>query len=214
MHRVRSSEPPTYWLERFSSPYDWGIAKGLVADEMLDHLQRHFPEDALTNSISAKGHYSLRDLTLIDGGLIEPGVAELPTIWAELCEELLVGDLGAELAEIAASTSEYVRGRMASTSIKVRLCSYGPGDVMLPHTDQESRVATFILYLNEVWQEGWGGELSVLSGPSGDRVHAVCAPEYGKIAFFIRSECSWHMVRPVSPTAGQRRLTILMQFVN
>ncbi|MGE5567226.1 MAG: 2OG-Fe(II) oxygenase [Parcubacteria group bacterium] len=71
-----------------------------------------------------------------------------------------------------------------------------------PHTDGRDKVATALLYLNEVWTDG-AGCLRYLEGPDLDGPGSEpIPPRYGMLTAFSRSETSWHGHKPFT---GERR---------
>jgi len=65
---------------------------------------------------------------------------------------------------------------------------YGSGDGYAKHTDvlhgKKNRILTTVLYLNEDWQAGNGGEL-VIFEPEGNTVIATVNPTFGKMIIFL-----------------------------
>ncbi|MBI1174393.1 MAG: 2OG-Fe(II) oxygenase [Sideroxydans sp.] len=65
---------------------------------------------------------------------------------------------------------------------------YGAGTGYAKHSDvlrgKRNRILSTILYLNEDWQPGDGGEL-VLFDPTGESVLATVTPTFGKMVIFL-----------------------------
>lgn len=65
---------------------------------------------------------------------------------------------------------------------------YGKGDGYAKHSDvlqgRKNRVLTTVLYLNEDWQKGDGGELVVFE-PTGESVVATVNPTFGTMIIFL-----------------------------
>lgn len=65
---------------------------------------------------------------------------------------------------------------------------YGPGAGYAKHSDvlvgKKNRILTTVLYLNEDWQTGDGGEL-VLFEPAGTDVIATTTPKFGTMIIFL-----------------------------
>jgi SM-20-related protein len=59
------------------------------------------------------------------------------------------------------------------------------------HTDAKWKVATVLLYLNEVWDNA-GGRLRLLRDDNVDNVIVEIPPRWGTLLAFLRSDRSWH----------------------
>ncbi|MFC4261197.1 2OG-Fe(II) oxygenase [Marinobacter lacisalsi] len=81
--------------------------------------------------------------------------------------------------------------------------SYQPGDFYRRHLDsfrgRASRVVSLVLYLNEGWRPGDGGELQVFNRESPDEVCGRVAPESGRAVLFLSEEVP-HEVLPAQRT--------------
>lgn len=73
---------------------------------------------------------------------------------------------------------------------------YPEGGFYARHRDSfagaRNRTVSFVLYLNEDWQPGWGGALSLFDGET-DAVRSQVLPAPGG-AVFMMSESQWHAV--------------------
>lgn len=81
--------------------------------------------------------------------------------------------------------------------------SYQPGDFYRRHVDsfrgRASRVVSLVLYLNEAWRPGDGGELQVFNRESPDEVCGRVLPDEGRVAIFMSEEVP-HEVLPAART--------------
>lgn len=81
---------------------------------------------------------------------------------------------------------------------------YPPGGFYKPHLDRHAgtndRIVTVILYLNENWQAGDGGELKLWTTP-GEKVGSfeLIEPRMGTLVCFMAGEF-WHEVLPAKHT--------------
>jgi SM-20-related protein len=72
------------------------------------------------------------------------------------------------------------------------------------HTDSESKLATFLVYMNDSWNASSDGRLRVLNGPNDfDDMTAEISPVMGSCFGFRRADNSWHGHKPF---AGERRV--------
>lgn len=81
--------------------------------------------------------------------------------------------------------------------------TYQAGDFYKKHLDsfqgRASRVISLVLYLNESWQPGEGGELQVFNRENDNEVCAQVVPEAGRIVVFLSEEIP-HEVLPAHRT--------------
>lgn len=87
-------------------------------------------------------------------------------------------------------------------SFEAHFAMYPPGSFYLRHLDQFKavayRVVTVILYLNDSWEEGNGGELRMyLQNEDLEETHVDIFPEGGKLVVFLSGEIP-HEVRPTN----------------
>lgn len=136
---------------------------------------------------------------IVKAGLFPLAQLSYGTAFARLIEELrspdfqiLIGKmLGIELSSRTAMIT--VRGQ----------CHRRDGRI---HADSKAKVATCILYLNDIWDES-GGRLRMLRGRGNlnDYVAEV-PPDGGTLAAYLRTDNSWHGHLPY---VGQRRYVML-----
>ncbi|MGE0697464.1 MAG: 2OG-Fe(II) oxygenase [Hyphomicrobiaceae bacterium] len=107
------------------------------------------------------------------------------TMFARLAEELndpafgrLLGErLGLDLADRPVMMT--VRGQ----------CHQRDGRI---HADSRAKVATCVLYLNDIWDES-GGRLRMLRSPNDIEDYAAeVSPDGGTLVAYVRTEQSWH----------------------
>ena len=81
--------------------------------------------------------------------------------------------------------------------------SYQPGDFYRRHVDsfrgRASRVVSLVLYLNDQWRPGDGGELQVFNRENPEEVCGRVSPESGRAVVFLSEEVP-HEVLPALRT--------------
>jgi hypothetical protein len=81
---------------------------------------------------------------------------------------------------------------------------YQPGDYSLPHSDAgQLRSVAFVWHLTRDWSPRWGGELYWC--PTG----RALSPQFNWLTLFCVQPGSTHMVCPVAPRAGSKRLAVV-----
>lgn len=79
--------------------------------------------------------------------------------------------------------------------------AYAAGELYQKHKDAfhkgNSRVVSFVLYLNEAWQAEWGGQLRIFDANDQTHVAAEVDPQGGRLVLFLSSEIE-HEVLPSS----------------
>lgn len=163
-----------------SVPFPYLVAHGVLSAVDLAAVTADFP------AISEAGLFPLSTLSYGDA-------------FAHLVEELsgsafsrLMGEkLGLDLADRPVMVT--VRGH----------CHERDGRI---HSDSRSKIATCVLYLNDIWDES-GGRLRLLRSSSDlDDYAAEVSPDGGTLVAYVRTERSWHGHQT---HAGARRYIML-----
>lgn len=188
-----------------NDPYTWAHIVPVMEEPNAKKLMETFPQKKLKDSVSNKQHYKLRDCTCIDNGELMPLASEIDPVWHELFEDLLK-------QEYRNIVSKLMQTSLDNCFLKVRLCEYGAGCWMLPHTDRIDRVVTQIFYLTP-WDTKWGGTLKILYSDNINDVAQEIIPTFNTSVMFARSDTSYHAVAPVNINTCKPRLTILSQFI-
>jgi SM-20-related protein len=159
-------------------PYTYFMGAGFLQKDAIPQLRRDFPD------IKKPGFLTVSDVEL--RGSFRTLIEELE---GPVLTEAISRKLGKDL-------QPYPR----LTTIR-KLSQLKDGRI---HTDGESKLATFLVYMNEEWAENDGGRLRVLRGPDDfDDMAAEVAPVMGSVFGFLRSDKSWHGHKPF---AGERRV--------
>lgn len=163
-----------------SEPFRFLVAHGVLSAVDLAAARADFP------SIAKPGLFPLSQLSY--GLAFERLVEELGSRhFAQLIGEKLGIELSCRPAMIT------VRGQ----------CQKKDGRI---HADSKTKIATCILYLNDIWDES-GGRLRMLHGRSDlESFAAEVPPDGGTLAAYLRSDNSWHGHQAY---IGQRRYVML-----
>lgn len=130
-----------------------------------------------------------------------------PALVQKLNDALAAPAFLADLAYITGIPNLLADDRLAGGGMHIT----GPGGRLDVHVDfnfyeerQLHRRLNILLYLNPVWQPGWGGELEFWDADvksCGMRV----APALNRCVIFRTNETSYHGVRPITAPAGVER---------
>lgn len=163
-----------------SDPFKFLVAHGVLSAVDLAAVRADFP------GIALPGLFPLTQLSY--GAAFGALIAELR---GPAFERLMEKKLGIELSCRPAMIT--VRGR----------CHNRDGRI---HTDSKAKVATCLLYLNDIWDES-GGRLRMLRGNDDLEDYAVeIPPDGGTLAAYLRTDSSWHGHHS---HVGQRRCVML-----
>lgn len=161
-----------------TSPYTYFVASGFLRSEAIPLLRRDFPK------IQKPGFLTLQDV-------------DMHGAFKDLIGQLESSDLALALsAKLGIELDPFPR----LTTVR-RLSQLKDGRI---HTDSQSKLATFLVYLNDEWVDDAAGRLRVLRGPSDfDDMAAEIPPTMGHAFGFKRADNSWHGHKPF---AGERRV--------
>ena len=164
--------------EVHQSPYTYIVLPNFLRPDVVADLRRDFP------NIQKPGFLTLQDIDM--HGAFKDLIAELE---GDAMAAALSAKLGIDLVPFPRLTTER------------RLSQAKDGRI---HTDRQSKLATFLVYMNDNWEEDAAGRLRVLRGPDDfDDIAAEIPPTMGSAFGFKRADNSWHGHKPF---AGERRV--------
>jgi hypothetical protein len=161
-----------------AEPYTYFVATGILKPKVVPDLDRDFPD------IRKPGFLTVDDI-------------DLRGSFKQLIEELEGPALAdAVSSKLGINLQPYPR----LTTIR-KISQLKDGRI---HTDGESKLATFLVYMNPSWAGDGAGRLRVLRGSEDfDDMAAEIPPTMGSAFGFRRSDNSWHGHKPY---AGERRV--------
>ena len=161
-----------------SSPYTYFITSNFLTPEAIPLLRQDFPK------IQKPGFLTLQDI-------------DMRGAFRDLISQLESSELAVALsAKLGIDLDPFPR----LTTVR-RLSQLKDGRI---HTDSQSKLATFLVYLNDDWTDDGAGRLRVLRGPDDfDDMAAEIPPTMGHAFGFKRADNSWHGHKPF---AGERRV--------
>ncbi|MGW2026500.1 2OG-Fe(II) oxygenase [Streptomyces decoyicus] len=178
-------------------PFRWYHVQDTFAPADARALRETFPRDGLrmvTRTGMAKSYAMYhRQLHPVDDG--QTDIAGLAAPWRRLVAEV-TGQ--AYRAAVAGLTGLPV----GDAPVEVNVWRYGASCWLDPHVDKPEKLVTHVLYFNEAWPAGRGGDLLLLGSSSGDDVVRRVAPVANTGVLLVRGEDSWHAVERVCDEAG------------
>jgi len=162
----------------FRDPYTYLVVNDFLRREAVQTLRQDFPP------ITKPGFLTVDDVMLSGS-------------FKQLIEELE----GPELAELLSiKFGRDLKPHPRLTTVR-KFSQVKDGRI---HTDGESKLATFLVYMNDVWTDDGAGRLRVLrSSTDFDDMAAEISPVMGSAFGFLRSDNSWHGHKPF---LGERRV--------
>jgi SM-20-related protein len=164
--------------EVHTSPYRYVVGDHFLKEDRIDKLREEFPP------IDKPGYLTV-DEVMIKGSFKQ-----------------LIDDLESdEMADALSAKLDLNLTPLPRLTTIRRLSQLKDGRI---HTDSESKLATFLVYMNDSWNASSDGRLRVLNGPENfDDMTAEISPVMGSCFGFRRADNSWHGHKPF---AGERRV--------
>jgi SM-20-related protein len=161
-----------------TSPYRYIVGDGFLKEDKIPKLREEFP------AIDKPGYLTV-DEVMIKGAFKQ-----------------LIDDLESdEMADAMSAKLDLNLTPLPRLTTIRRLSQLKDGRI---HTDSESKLATFLVYMNDSWNASADGRLRVLNGPENfDDMTAEISPVMGSCFGFRRADNSWHGHKPF---AGERRV--------
>ena len=164
--------------EVHTQPYRYIVGDGFLNQEKIPQLRQDFP------NIEKPGFLTVQEV-------------DQRGTFKQLIDELESSEMAQALsAKLGLDLDSHPR----LTTVR-RLSQLKDGRI---HTDSEAKLATFLVYMNDAWNDDGAGRLRVLNGPDDfDAMTAEISPTMGSCFGFRRADNSWHGHKPF---AGERRV--------
>ena len=161
-----------------TKPYRYIVGDRFLKEDKIEQLRQDFP------TIDKPGFLTVQEV-------------DLRGTFKQLIDELESSEMADALSsKLGLDLDPHPR----LTTIR-RLSQLKDGRI---HTDSESKLATFLVYMNDAWNDDGAGRLRVLNGPDDfDAMTAEISPVMGSCFGFRRADNSWHGHKPF---AGERRV--------
>jgi len=79
-----------------------------------------------------------------------------------------------------------------------------------PHTDDDRKLFSHIIYMAPEWPDGAGGRLLINGAKDMNDVRSSVVPVAGTSVVVARSDDSWHSIEPVDQTLGYTRKSLIL----
>jgi hypothetical protein len=191
-----------------TDPYRWAFIDRLFSPDDCTALVTTFPHDHFKTVEGYDGEkgYQYEARSLIAMGAQIPARARfLSPAWQHLSEDLLSTDYRAAMSRLTGV-------ELAGLPIEANVFHYGRSAWLGPHVDLSEKVMTHIFYFNEVWDQGDGGCLNILSDGDSTDIVKVIPPLVGNSVVVVRSENSWHSVSRVREECRSSRRSLTVTF--
>lgn len=200
---------------RSAEPFPWRAFDGLLTESAYRRLTAELPgREALRGIFGKRRRYgqASHDRYALD---YRPRI-DLSDTWRDFVGELYDGPYRAKVAELLGHDAFFLTAHWHYTP---RGCSVSP------HCDALWKLGSHIFYFNDEseWDRSWGGSTLVLddggaidysSAPGFEDFRASydCPPMGNRSMLFLRTDHSWHGVRPLECPEGKMRKVFIVEF--
>lgn len=190
-----------------STPFKYTKIESILSVIHAEKLLETLPLEGNYRSLRKNG--SDKIYNVVNNILVELGQTTLvnPNIsidWNNLIIELQ----GKQYRE---ALSSLLDEDLVNCYMEITLKRYKLYDYISAHTDKPSVRATHMIFLNENWEQDWGGMLYFLN--DAQEILEVFLPTIAQSVAFVRSDISWHKVCPVL-AVEKERVVIQVAFWN
>ncbi|MGF6813112.1 hypothetical protein OKW30_008329 [Paraburkholderia sp. Clong3] len=186
-------------------PFRWGGVDGVLpADGQATQMCDDFPVDSFRYQHHLNGRYMRRLLIAFGTNEAFRG-EELSGAYRELASDLTSG-------AYRSASSQATGVDLSNAPMEATMWRSDAGTQFAAHDDQESKLLTHVIYLNQGWTKQDGGVFQVLASKNENDVAFEILPRLGLSVVIPRSDDSWHNITAISPDAPDSRNTITVHF--
>jgi SM-20-related protein len=192
-----------------NSPFKYSKISMVLNEKDAKLLRNNLPNDNFFYSVRKSG--SDKTYTVVNNILLHlenenTNLNEsLPTVWQKFLQEIT-----SEKYKVVLSALIGVDVSKCHQEITLKI--YNEGDFLSCHTDREEVKATHMFFLNEEWNDAWGGQL-VFTKAKNSEPFIEFAPLWTQSVVFVRSDNSWHYV-PMITAPQAKRIALQVAFWN
>ncbi len=191
-----------------TSPFRYTVIPQCFDTVTLNKLWEHLPGCNYYRSVRTTGsdkfYNVVNNILLKLGSNTANAESKLNLPWL-----LLVNTLKSK--SYLEALSQVLQENLLDCPLEITLKRYGYGDFISSHTDKENVRATHMIFLNQVWEESWGGQLCFLYDKH--TVFKKFLPIAQHSIAFVRANNSWHTVEPITKP-NIERIAIQVAFWN
>ncbi|NRA97953.1 MAG: 2OG-Fe(II) oxygenase [Planctomycetes bacterium] len=200
---------------RAAKPFPWQSIDGLLTADGYQRLLAELPDlSGFRKIMGRRRRYgqASHDRYALD----YRSRLALPAVWRDFVEELHEGPYRGKVAELLGRDDFFLTAHWHYTP---RGCSVSP------HCDAVWKLGSHIFYFNDEneWDPDWGGSTLVLddggeidysSAPGFEDFRASydCTPNGNRSMLFLRTDHSWHGVRPLECPEDQLRKVFIVEY--
>lgn len=176
----------------YREPFPYGVISRPVQPQFRDRLLAEFPTcgfEKVEKSSQGK-KYRMYHRTFIDKRDGSAKLDGLASIWGELYRDLTSPLYRSVVAELTGTNLE-------NCSIGASFWRYEHQCFLSTHTDKPEKVVTQLIYLEDEWDESWGGCLHLHREGEGYPIFRTIKPMIDQSVLLVRTDNSWHSVSPV-----------------
>jgi len=189
--------------------FDGAVVRHLIRPAARQSLVDSCPSGQ-ARELSVPGNSTARSENYLGGRL---SVFDLPvnggtlsSDWQRLLSEVFSPAYTTRIAECAGTSLP------ASSRRHARLLTYQTGGFLGPHFDnQRGKLLTQVIFINESWDESWGGQLDCLSTDRSTVLYSVL-PTIDNSVVNQCSDQAWHRVNAVQPAARFPRRSLVIEW--
>ena len=186
------------------------IMTNLIDNPYLDQLIQVYPKEGVTHCLRNEGskkHYSfwIQDI-ILRNRINNTAKKNVANIWFNFAEFILSKDY-------IDCLSESTKVNLKEMEINISFYKFEKGDWVSPHIDNSDKILTQIFYFNDFWSRDWGGYFNLLGSKHVHDVHFSVPPLVTFSVLIFRTDCSWHMVTPVTDISKASRLSVQIEFI-
>lgn len=126
-----------------------------------------------------------------------------PCPWQQLLAELWSPDYLAAISDLTGQD-------LTEAEIHAAFYRYPPTHWFGPHTDDDRKLFSHIIYMAPDWPDDAGGRLLINGAKDMDDIRARVVPAAGTSVVVVRSDSSWHSIEPVNPDRGLTRKSLIL----
>lgn len=197
-------------LSEITRPYTYYVGEDLVSSTNLEVLNKEFPALEMYSREIKEGsqyrkQYNMWRLEVAKKSLEIESKMPLPSAWEELVTDVLSQHFREWLGD-------NIKVDLTDLDCTVGLYQFGDGDYTTVDTGKLEKMASFGLYLNEQWEETYGGAFEVFMQQDDTEPLASIVPFGGRCVAMQPTNNTWHRIAAVDTGGAVPRQLLMAEF--